>query len=277
MLLLLCLPLASCAGLLSSVTSQLAGDLSATVLNSDDPETVRAGAPAYLLLVDSLLLRDPENVELLRIAASLNGSFAAAFVAEPERGARLADKAFRYARRAWCLELAAACDLQGLPFDEFELLVAGLTPRETPAAYAVATAWTGWIQAHSADWNAIAQLARVRGLMERLIALDETYELGGPHLYMGGLESLFPAAMGGRPEKSRRHFERALEISGGRNLTAKVTFAERYARLVFDRELHDRLLREVLAADPRHEGMTLANRIAQQRAGELLASGEDYF
>ncbi len=277
LLLLVCLPLASCSGLLSSITSQLAGDLSATVLNSDDPETVRAGAPAYLLLVDSLLLRDAGNSDLLRIASSLNGAFAAAFVTEPERGILMADKAFDYAQRAWCLEAALACDLQKMPFDEFKALVAGLELEDTPAAYAVGTAWTGWIQAHTDDWNAIAQLSRVRGLMEKVIELNEEYDLGGPHLYMGGLDSLFPAAMGGRPEKARMHFERAVEISGGRNLTAKVIFAEHYARLVFDQELHDRLLREVLEADPRHEGATLANRIAQLRAKELLASGKDYF
>ena len=272
-----CLVLSSCASLMSSVTSQLAGDLSYTVLNSDDPETVRAGAPAYLLLVDALLRRDPDNAELLRIASSLNGAFAAAFVSEPKRAAQLADKSFDYAVRAWCIELETVCEVQTMPFMRFEEVVAAITIEQTPAAYSVGAAWTGWIQAHTDDWNAIAQLSRVKGLMERLIELDETHDLGGPHLYMGGLESLFPKSMGGRPEKSSMHFERALEISGGRNLTAKVIYAERYARLIFDRELHDRLLREVLAADPELEGVTLANRIAQSRAQQLLISGEDYF
>jgi hypothetical protein len=46
---------------------------------------------------------------------------------------------------------------------------------------------------------------------------------------------------------------------------------------MFDQELHDRLLNEVLAADPVVEGMTLTNRIAQERAKDLLASSKDYF
>ena len=57
----------------------------------------------------------------------------------------------------------------------------------------------------------------------------------------------------------------------------KVIFAEQYARLVFDRMLHDELLADVLAADPRVEGMTLTNRVAQLRAQELLAGSGDYF
>ena len=53
--------------------------------------------------------------------------------------------------------------------------------------------------------------------------------------------------------------------------------AEHYARLLFDQELHDRLLAEVLAADPREPGFTLMNVLAQERAKALVESGKDYF
>ena len=52
----------------------------------------------------------------------------------------------------------------------------------------------------------------------------------------------------GSPTSRAQHFERALELSGGRDLSIKVEYARRYARLVFDQELHDRLLTEVLNA-----------------------------
>ncbi len=94
---------------------------------------------------------------------------------------------------------------------------------------------------------------------------------------MGGLETVIPASMGGRPEKGKAHFERAIEISDGKFLMAKVYYAERYAKLAFDKELHDKLLKEVLAAEPVVEGLTLMNTVAQQRARELLAESDDYF
>ena len=53
---------------------------------------------------------------------------------------------------------------------------------------------------------------------------------------------------GARPEVAREHFERAIELSEGRDLSIKVEYARRYARLVFDQELHDRLLTDVLNA-----------------------------
>ncbi|MEC9256832.1 MAG: TRAP transporter TatT component family protein, partial [Pseudomonadota bacterium] len=58
---------------------------------------------------------------------------------------------------------------------------------------------------------------------------------------------------------------------------AKVLYAKQYARLMFEQELHDTLLTEVLEADPYAEGLTLINRLAQRQAETLLAESADYF
>ena len=82
-------------------------------------------------------------------------------------------------------------------------------------------------------------------------------------------------------DRVRANFEAggfvALGLSGGRNLMAKTLYAQYYARLVFDQELHDRLLHEVLAAPTDAPRLTLINTLAQQRAQALLDSGKDYF
>jgi hypothetical protein len=56
-----------------------------------------------------------------------------------------------------------------------------------------------------------------------------------------------------------------------------VEYARGYARLVYDRELHDRLLSEVLGSPVQAEGLTLFNTLAQQEARQLLESADDYF
>ena len=73
------------------------------------------------------------------------------------------------------------------------------------------------------------------------------------------------------------NFEKAIEISEGRYLMTKVMFADQYARLLFDRELHDKLLVEVMASDPSEPGLTLINTVAQRRAQELLDTADAYF
>jgi hypothetical protein len=57
----------------------------------------------------------------------------------------------------------------------------------------------------------------------------------------------------------------------------KVEFARGYARMLYERELHDRLLDEVMAADPNVPGYTLTNVLAQRDADDMLASADDYF
>ena len=266
-----------CAGIMSSATSKLASNLSAGVLNQDDPETVRDGLPAYLLLLDGFIQGDPANASLLGAGAKLYGAYAGEFVTDPARAAKMTDKALDYGLRALCARRPAICAARTGSFPAFEAALAPTTKDDVPALYAAGAAWAGWIQAHASDLAAVADIARVKALMERVVALDDAFEGGSAHVYLGVIDTLIPPAYGGKPEEGRKEFERAIELSKGRNLLAKVLFAKCYARLVFDRGLHDRLLQEVLAADPKEPGQTLVNVIAQRQAKELLESGEQFF
>ena len=113
--------------------------------------------------------------------------------------------------------------------------------------------------------------------MQRIVALQEDYEGGMADLYLGVLASLRPPTLGGKPEEAKAHFERAITLSHGHNLMAKVMYAQYYARLLYDRPLHDQLLKDVLAANADVPGLTLLNTLAQQQARELLASADNYF
>jgi hypothetical protein len=268
---------AGCASLVGSVAGGMAEDLGSAILDNPDVAMVRDGAPAYLILIDGLLARSPHNAALLSQAAQLNSAYAAAFVDEPDRSRRLNEKALALAERAVCEGVPDGCDLRRRDFDAYRAWLEQRRPRDVELLYRLGTAWAGWIQANSDDFAAIAELARVKALMTRLVELDETYDHGGPHLYLGVFETLFPPAMGGRPEEGRAHFERAVALSGGKHLMTKVLYAEQYGRLVFDRELHDRLLREVLDADPQQPGLTLINVVARAQAAELLESADEYF
>ena len=76
---------------------------------------------------------------------------------------------------------------------------------------------------------------------------------------------------------SWQYFENAIKISSGKNLSTKVEYARGYARPLYDRKLHDRLLNDVVSANPRVLGYTLTNVLAQREAKELLSSADDYF
>ena len=269
--------LAGCASLMSSAVEDLASDLSAAILENPDVDMVRDGAPAFLLLIDGLLKSSPDNPVLLSQAALLNSAYAGAFVADGERARLMAAKGRAMAERALCVKRKENCAVATRPFAEFEQWTATLTKADVPLAYGLATAWAAWMQANSDDFNAIADLGKVKLLMSRVAELHESHDYGGPHLYLGVFETLVPPALGGRPEVGRFHFERALALAEGQYLLTQVMFAEQYARLVFDRALHDELLHEVLAAEVDAPDLILLNAVAKRRAQSLLDTADAYF
>lgn len=278
------LGLAGCNALASRAASNLADDLGNAILNQDDPETVRDGAPAYLLLIDSFVQGEEPSGAMLEAASGLYAAYAAVFVDDPVRARRLSSRALRYGEQALCQRLKPAagtdkriCGWSQLVFDDLTRSLQKLDQRDVPALYAFTVSWLVWIRAHSDDWGALADLPKVEAALDRIRALDAGYQPGNVHLYLGILHTLRPPALGGKPELGREHFEQAIALSGGQDLSARVEFARSYARLVYDRELHDELLTSVLEADPRHEGYTLLNVLAQREAEVLLAGADEYF
>jgi len=266
-----------CSYIISKATGDLVGNLSAAILNNDDLETVKAGAPAYLLMVDGLVQGEPDNVSLLCSAAKLYTAYTAVFIKDKVRAKKLTDKALRYAFRAVCARRPEACSMRDSRYRTFVNIIAKMSLKDVPVLYSLGEAWAGWIQAHKDNLIAIAELSRVEAIMKRVVQLDEWYEDGSAHFYLGVFSTLLPPALGGRAEAGRKHFEQAIEISNGRNLMMNVPFARQYARMMFDRKLHDRLLHEVLKADPNLPGYTLINTLARQEAQKLLDSADNYF
>jgi hypothetical protein len=263
------------SGCATMATDRMADNIASAMLNQDDPTTVLAGAPAYLLLLDGLIRDHPDDPALLIAAARLYQAYGVGLVEDPGRARRLTAKARDYAGRALCGSEPVVCRAERAAFESFVQQVAAIQRSDLEALYTYGISWAAWIQVRTSDWNALADLPRVEAVLERVIALDPSHDRGRAQLYLGVMRSQLPPAMGGNPEIGREHFDLALRYSQGRDLMAKVEYARHYARLVFNQTLHDRLLNEVLAADPVEPDLTLSNIIAQQQARKLLT--DEYF
>ncbi|WP_035238361.1 TRAP transporter TatT component family protein [Desulfobacter vibrioformis] len=259
------------------VKSNMMTALSRSILNNNDLAMVEAGAPAYLIMVDSLIDQAPDSPDMLSSGAQLYTAYSDVFITDRERKRKLADKAMNYALNATCFAQSNACDLKQMPFEQFSTVVNAMEKDNLPYLFTLGKTWASWIMAHKDDFNALADIARIEVIMSRVIALDETYKDGAAYLYLGTLATFLPPALGGKPEQGRQYFEKAISISGGKNLMTKVVYAKLYAKMMFDRKLFDRLLNEVMDTDPNIDGYTLINTYAQQQAGKLLAEADDYF
>jgi hypothetical protein len=271
------LTVTACGQVISNAKLEFSQDLTATILESDDPETIKKGVPAYLILISSTIKGDPENPDLLEAGAQLYSAYASSFADSNDSRRALANRAYQYSSRAMCLRNAGFCDVSSLSYFEYEKLLTSIDVSQAKHLFIFASSWAGVIEANSSDWNAIAELPKVKAGIERVIELDDTVSNGNAQLYMAVLESLLPPTLGGKPELAKAHFERAIEISNGTNLMAKVLYAEKYARLVFNRQLHDQLLQQVIDADTGPKDQTLINTIAKQKAVTLISNADDYF
>ena len=161
--------LGGCMSLVTSFTSGFAEDLGNSILDNPDVEMVQEGAPAYLLLVDALVAKSPDNPNLLKQSARLKSAYAAAFVSDTERAQLLTASALDEMDQAVCLSLKKACGLRTRPYDEFEAWV--LVQTDVDALYQLGSVWTSWIQARSDDFVAIADLGpnTLAGTMSPLV------------------------------------------------------------------------------------------------------------
>jgi hypothetical protein len=269
--------LSGCGAAVSSVSGRMADGLSSAILNQDDPELVREGLPSYLLLLDSLARSNPDSPATLSAAAQLYAAYGAALVHDRERAKLLTARARRYGAQALCASRRSTCELEGIRFDRYVEIISGTDEDDIDALYSYSLSSLAWIRANSDSLLALADLPKVEFALEHLIELGPGKYEANTCMYLGILNTLRPPALGGEPAAARYWFERGIALSEGQNLSIKVEFARNYARMLYDRELHDRLLNEVMVADVQQPDQTLFNIIAKQEAVELLASADDYF
>jgi hypothetical protein len=271
------LGLSGCATVVATAGSGVAGNLNSAILNQDDPELVRAGAPAYLLMLDSFVEGAPENAAALSAAAELYSAYGVVFVDDPVRARKLTTRARAYGRRALCSTRKSVCGMWNESYEGFRIRLQEIRDKDVPALYTFALSWIAYIQAHSDDYAALARLPLAEAALQRVQHLAPGYKEAEVEHLLGVLNTVRPPALGGDFESGQAHFLRSIAVSGGRDLGVKVDYARYYARTLYDRELHDRLLQEVLDADPAQDGYTLFNTLAQDTARELLDSADDYF
>ena len=266
-----------CTILVSNAASSFSNNLSAAVLNQDDPELVRDGLPTLLLTMDSLIEGSPDSPQMLAAGASLYASYGALFANGEDRGLKLTARARRYGLRAMCASYEPSCAWPGMTYDEFVPTLDGIGSKHSDILFAYGVSSLAYLRARSSDWDTVAEFPLIQALFDHYLNISGDEVNSSVYTYMGIMHTLRPPSLGGEPELAREYFEKAIAESGGHDLNAKVEYAKGYAKLLYERELHDRLLNEVLEADPNQDGFVLTNVMAQEEAATLLAEADDYF
>ena len=126
------------------------------------------------------------------------------------------------------------------------------------------------------DANMLARIEEVEALAERAIELDPAWDGGALHEFMVTFEGSKPGVRD--PDAIRRHYERALRLSGGKSAALYVSYAEMAAVPDQDVALFREMLAKARAVDPDIDpDNRLVNLLAHRRADWLEARIEDLF
>lgn len=249
-----------------------------------DPQFAREALPASLKTLETFLLSDPENEKLLELLAKGFFSYAFGFLEwDIEQGqyGMIDEAELKELNRRAVIHYLRARDYGFMLLDKPKLEEAAkaldeetldaelnkLKKKDVPGLFWAGYGWGAAINLKQNDADMVAALAVVEKMMQRSIELDQDYFYGGAHLFFGVLYASRPVMFGGDPEKSKEHFDVAIERHGDYNMMAHYLMARYYAPTQQDRDLFVSTMEEVANANVEgHPNARLNNEIARKRA-----------
>ena len=257
--------------------------------SDDDPELVKAAVPFSLKLIESLLAESPQHKGLLLAACSGFTQYSFAFVNQDADELEDTDIAAATKMRGRAKRLylrARGYGLRGLEVKHpgFEqalrknprAAVKSAAVSDVPLLYWTAAAWGSAISVSKDDPSLVSDQIIVESLIDRALELAEDFDHGAIHGVLISYEMARQGVQGDPALRSKKHFDRAMELSGGKLASPLVSFAEAVSVQNQNRAEFQTLLNQALAINPDAVPESrLQNLIAQRRARWLLGRVDD--
>lgn len=259
---------------------------SARVNTFSDFEVANAGAFAGLAQFEGMHYLAPENQDGLFMLTRGWAAAGFAFIEDAMERAAIDEgedsEAFRYhkqrARAAYDRAIfygSALLESMEPGFKEAqhndatmrEYLLAFEDAEDAEPLFWTGYAWMAKTNIAKSEPPVVAQLFVGVALMERSVELDETYNAASGHVALAAYHARTALA---ELDDAKQHFDRAVELSEGKALLAKVQYAARYQCLKGDKEGYVKTLEGVLAAQDPWPEQRLPNTLAKRKAQRYL-------
>lgn len=278
---------------MNKVAGMLTSSTGGTVFTGDnDPELVGDALPFAIKMYESLMVSMPWHAGLKLRTGSLYIMYANAFLESPAK--LLPDE--QYEKQEFLFQRSKNLYLRGrdiildaldrkhpgfrkaLENRRFEEAAAMAGKEDVDFLYWAGAGWLGAYAINPFDMDIGLTLPGASALMQRVLELDENYGRGSIHEFYITYYASLPDYMGGDVKKAREHFEKAVEMTGGKSTTAYLSFATAICIKEQDSAEFKKLLQKVLEIDPEADPENrLINILNQRKARWLLEHIEDYF
>jgi len=261
--------------------------------SDEDLELVGDALPFSLKLTESLLSESPNHRGLLLTACRGFILYSYAYVDYPAdvtmetdidlgrtmrmRARKLYERALGYCLRGLEREYPGFTNqLTRDPDVAAAFVEPGHEERDLPLMYWSAAALGLAISVSPGSAAMLARLPEVEALLEQSLVLDEAWDNGALHEFKVVLAGAVP----GQPDydEIRRHYDRALVLSGGQSAGLHVAYAEAVSVPTQNSAEFREMMEQALAVDPdANPDNRLVTLIAHRRATWLLERIEDLF
>lgn len=262
-----------------------------TFAADDDPDLVGDALPFSLKLMESLLAESPQHRGLLLAASTAFTQYAFVYVQVPGEEVEDQDLARADFLRMRARHLYLRARNYGLrdlnvthPGFESQLrqnpkaAVRKTGPKDVPLLYWTAVSWGAAISVSKDDPEMIADQPIVEALIDRALELNPDYSFGAIHEFLISYEAVRRTASGDFAPRSRKHFERAVELSSGQDASPYVALATTVSVSKQDSEEFEALLKKALTINPdARPEWRLTNIVMQRRARWLLSRENELF
>ncbi len=243
-----------------------------------DLQMAEDSMPANISMLNSFIRLDPENTQLHIYAAQAYYGLAYGFNEDKDinRAEQFYLRGLKHGFIA--LEQLGLKDIKKQSPDKLEQQLGKLTKGNVAALFWTASNWAKLIDINRDDTTRLIELPKPTAMMQRVLELDDTFYYGGAHMYFGVFYGARPPMFGGDFEKSKMHFDRAREITGGKLLVADLLQAQYLSRQMFDQiDFRQRLKFIINAPEDIYPELTLLNQIAKRKAKLLLGMEQKWF
>lgn len=232
-----------------------------------DPELVRDFFPTALKLYEIMHLQNPEHAGLAAMTGQLYVTYAAAFVQAPAE--RLPPEQFDvqdaeyrraqvfYVRGSNFVLKALERTHPGFGSSVFSLdagareaTLAKCAAQDAQSLYWAGAGLLGAFSLSPLDTSYLERLPGAVSMLERSAALDPGFNNGAAWEALAQFYAGAPDSLGGGKDKSRAAFDKAFEISGGRNPSTFVAYARALCIPAQDSAGFDEYIDKALSIDP---------------------------
>lgn len=158
---------------------------------------------------------------------------------------------------------------------EVEKGIRAITEKEAPVLFWTAASIGKWARLNGI-MSSLQYKGRIVAMIEQVEKVKPDFFYGAVPRYWGGFYALAPSIAGGDLKKSKKYFQRAMEMAP-EYLGTKTLYAETYLVEKEDKKEFKKVLEEVLKAPNGPEAITPENMLEKKKAERLLENMDELF